>query len=446
MERTAQEIESANEPAEPRSFTSTYSDTSDLRLARLGITLASRIEDGRSLWELTLPPGTAPLRIEAAGEPAAPPPKLARLLTAVVAGRELQPVATLRTRMAENDAGVVETIDVIEAQQVAKSFAKLRLDGSGNGASALHESLRAGPERTQPAHTLLRTLGFVFEDQRTPRTVRSGVEAMARAQRTALLAADPGARLGTDPEHVHQFRVAVRRLRALLRSARPLLDREWADELRSELDWLGRAAGSVRDFDVLLEYVRGQLRTLEPLDARGARRLAKELGTRRRAARASLRRVLEGDRYLALAARLEEPVRFAATVPRSVEQLPGREFRKLRKLMKTVGPASRDDELHALRIKVKRARYAAELDASLGSGPAGRFVRHAKKLQDVLGEHQDAIVAEARLRELVSGDAEGESLAAGRLVERQHGRRAAARRQFPRVWKKLERSGKQAWG
>jgi CHAD domain-containing protein len=51
----------------------------------------------------------------------------------------------------------------------------------------------------------------------------------------ALLAHDTGTRVGADPEELHQMRVAVRRMRAMLKAARPLLDTNWADDLRAEL-------------------------------------------------------------------------------------------------------------------------------------------------------------------------------------------------------------------
>ena len=54
------------------------------------------------------------------------------------------------------------------------------------------------------------------------------------------------------------MRVAIRRMRAALKAARSLLDRTWADELRAELGWLGRALGPVRDADVLIERIRNQ--------------------------------------------------------------------------------------------------------------------------------------------------------------------------------------------
>jgi CHAD domain-containing protein len=84
-----------------------------------------------------------------------------------------------------------------------------------------------------------------------------------------------------------------------------------------------------------------------------------------------------------------------------------------------------------VRKKGKRARYAAEL--------AGRkqLVKRAKKLQDVLGEHQDAVVASGRLRELAVAAEPEQALVAGRLVEREEERRSDARAAWPKAWKKF---------
>jgi CHAD domain-containing protein len=99
-----------------------------------------------------------------------------------------------------------------------------------------------------------------------------------------------------------------------------------------------------------------------------------------------------------------------------------------------------------VRIRGKRARYAAELAAGSVGKPARRFVRKAKRFQDVVGEHQDAVVAEERIRALL-GRAGGEQthLAAGRLIERERTRRREARAAFPKAWAKLEKAGRAAW-
>ena len=79
---------------------------------------------------------------------------------------------------------------------------------------------------------------------------------------------------------------------------------------------------------------------------------------------------------------------------------------------------------------MKRARYAAEL---LGSDA---YVKAAKTLQDVLGEHQDAVVAEERLRALATRQPAG-AIAAGRLVERERARAARCRDGMGLAWKRL---------
>jgi CHAD domain-containing protein len=123
--------------------------------------------------------------------------------------------------------------------------------------------------------------------------------------------------------------------------------------------------------------------------------------------------------------------------------LAAREFRRLRKTAAKLGPGSSDDDLHRARILGKRARYAAEL-AEPELGKAGRrFVARAKAFQDVLGAHQDAIVAEARLRGLLADTAgSGAAFAAGRLVESERARRRDTRKALPRAWRKLERSAR----
>jgi CHAD domain-containing protein len=90
---------------------------------------------------------------------------------------------------------------------------------------------------------------------------------------------------------------------------------------------------------------------------------------------------------------------------------------------------------------VKRARYAAEL-AAPELGKRGRdFVEAAKRLQEVLGEHQDAAVAEERVRAW-AGRGSGRD-AAVPLVERERQRKAAARAAWPAAWDGLRRAAKQ---
>jgi CHAD domain-containing protein len=231
-------------------------------------------------------------------------------------------------------------------------------------------------------------------------------------------------------------------MRAILRAARPLLDSEWVRELRAEVGWLGGALGPVRDLDVLVEHLRADAGALGGADEEAFLTLIRKLEDERAADRDAMLAALAEPRYIALVERLEAETKSPplAESGRSLRDLAAREFRRLRKAMRALGESSPDAELHAARIAVKRARYAAELaERSVGREVAA-VIRDAKVLQDVLGDHQDAAVAEARIRALVPARAAAaQAIAAGRVIERQHERRRAARAAYPEAWRDLVR-------
>src|SRR5262249_43361477 len=103
-----------------------------------------------------------------------------------------------------------------------------------------------------------------------------------------LVAHDPGVRLGTDPEHVHQMRVATRRLRSDLRTFRAVIDEQWSEQIRGELQWLGRLLGDVRDTEVLLDRLDDRVDELPEADRHPGKHLLDGLRSRRDAARAEL--------------------------------------------------------------------------------------------------------------------------------------------------------------
>jgi CHAD domain-containing protein len=260
-----------------------------------------------------------------------------------------------------------------------------------------------------------------------------------KSYRDELLAREPGVRLGADPEELHKQRVATRRLRSLLRSARPVLeDPIRTERLRDELRWLGALLGEVRDRDVLIDYLVAELATLEEAAAFGA--VLELLDGERDEARERLIGALDGPRYATLLAELERLPGLKEGA--SLERVAADDYRRLRRAARRLDAKATDEELHRLRIRAKRARYAAE-----AVGAKKEFVDRAKDLQDVLGEHQDAVVAEERIRDLlarVRGTGRT-ALAAGRLIERQRLRRANARRAWPKAWKRLERAGDAEW-
>jgi CHAD domain-containing protein len=112
----------------------------------------------------------------------------------------------------------------------------------------------------------------------------------------ALLAHEPGTRTGEDIEDLHQMRVAVRRMRATLKAARPLLDATWADDLRAELGWLGGALGPVRDLDVLLLRLHREIASLPTAEESAGAVLLDALERERTTARGALLEALTAPR------------------------------------------------------------------------------------------------------------------------------------------------------
>jgi CHAD domain-containing protein len=253
------------------------------------------------------------------------------------------------------------------------------------------------------------------------------VLATLRAQLEIVRASEAGTRAGRDPEDLHKMRVAVRRLRAILRASRPLFDAKWVKGLRSELDWLGTALGVARDLDVLRGYLGSELASLERAEQKAGQRLLRRLDADRARARGALREVLAGPRYAKLLARLKAS--FAAPPVSSMEvSLPGSaaaEFKKLRRAVKGLPGHPSADDLHEVRIKVKRARYAAELVEAAGSRGT-RFLDQAKTVQDI-------------------GSREAKHALEQQLLKRQRKRRKKTRAAFFEEWPRLERRGRKAW-
>jgi CHAD domain-containing protein len=431
------------EAIESRLFTSTYHDTADHRLARRGVTFRYRLENGKGLWQLKLPREDARLELEEPGTARKVPEALLSLLAGYLRGEPLQPIARLRTRRngirADGAEVLHDRVAVLDHRRVARTFEELEvelLDGDVKTLRRLEKALRrAGAADGERRPKVFQALDLDFQpepDEAAEDGSAAGtLRAQLRAQAERVLAHDPGTRLGTDPEELHQMRVATRRLRAFLRAGRDLLDPAWAGPIRDELKWLGGALGPVRDLDVLVEHLEPEVESLGPETGEG-RKLLGTLVRERRKARRALLAALVSERYFALLDTLERPVATIAEEP-TLEEIHAAEHRRLRKAVKALRDDSPDEELHRARIKVKRARYAAELSG------AGAYVKAAKVLQDVLGEHQDAVVAEERLRALAAKQPAA-ALAAGRLVERERVRADQGREEWGRAWKRLAKT------
>ena len=131
------------------------------------------------------------------------------------------------------------------------------------------------------------------------------------------------------------------------------------------------------------------------------------------------------------------------TAEARLDKLARKEFRRLRNAVRALGKSPSDEALHEVRKRGKRARYSAEL---AGGTQAKKFAEAGKSFQDVVGGHQDAVVAGEYLTALVPRAKSPEAVfAAGRLLERQQSRRRHARKSLPKAWRKLKRQGGKAW-
>jgi CHAD domain-containing protein len=440
---------------------SAYHDTPDRRLAAAAITLRRRTRARSVRWQLKLPAEGGRFEVELARRGAEPPPEAHELLAAHLRGQPLVPVATLRTRrlgrrVYRDDVAVADVFhDVVTVDE--ETAARARLD------EVEIELLPAGDERDmRRLEKTLRRAGAVVGDER-PKVFRvldltaggdapaedgdspeGRLAAMLSAQVRAMLAADPAVRLGLGAEALHDFRVATRRMRALLRAARDGLDERWAEGLRAELGWLAGETNDARDLDVLIEELLPRIERLGEPDSAAGAGLIDALDAGRAAARERVLAALATPRYFALVDRLVAE----AGTPRLARQglhlgeLVAAERKRMRKAARHASATADDAAMHKLRIAGKRVRYAAELAALPGDRAGQAFIRAAKDLQDVLGAHQDSVVAEERLRSLAAGAGAGTALAAGRLIQQEVRRRSRARSDLPGALDALTRAGK----
>ena len=472
-------------PAPARQLRAVYYDTPDLRLARAGISLRFRTgEETRrnaGRWTVKLPEGEraavlARREIDVRAPGRTVPDEVAGLVRGHVRSASLAPVATLQTERhrivltSADGSALVEVaddrVDVLEGRTVARRFREVEVELRDGAPPALLPAVagrlrKAGAAKPGGTSKLVRALGPRAQEPPDARpaaldpdeaTVRDVVAAAIAEGVTRLLRHDPGVRLGGDPEDVHQARVAARRLRSDLRTFRDVVDDEAAAGLRDELRWLGGVLGAVRDADVLDERLRAQAARLPPSDADAAAGLLGRLDDERRAATARALEAMDSDRYLTLVDRLVA----AASVPPVVDEAAVRArkhlpaavkgpWKHLARAVESLDDDPPDEALHEVRIRAKRLRYAAEAVAPVIGRRATRLAKAAAALQTVLGDFQDAVVAEAWLRSVAEQVPPAEALVAGQLVAVQWQARLDARADWSAAWDDLSSKKLRSW-
>src|SRR5215207_3494927 len=434
------------EPQSARRLQTTYYDTADLRLARWGASLRYRPGEG---WTVKLPEGhngALLVRTEHVfpGDGRKPPAAAVALVRPFTRTASLTPSARMRTlrrpvelrdpagaRLAEL---VDDEVQVLDGRRVVSRFRELEVELDGSADTGLLDQvvdrlLEAGAQATEPTPKYLRALNG-RERVLGPEVEEAEVDGDATVE--ALLRHDLAS--GT------------------LRLFSKRLDEEWTDRLRDDLKWLANLLGEVRDTDVLLERFSEHLAALPAEDAKGGRRLLDRLAEQRDQARRRLLGGMASDKYVQLLEDLVAASAAPALLPGAdrpaagvMPPLVAKPWKKLRKAVRKAGDDPPDHDLHQIRIRAKRARYAAEAVEPVIGTPAEDFADAIAGIQSVLGDHQDAVVGEAWLRGAAASARRDVALAAGLLIAAERASAADTRAGWRTVWKAAKRKQLRAW-
>ena len=213
-----------------------------------------------------------------------------------------------------------------------------------------------------------------------------------------------------DPEYIHQMRVATRRLRAAMRLFAPALPEHLAESLRAPLSALTKELGRARDLDVLLTEIANPVLSALPNEPR-LLALASDITNRRYTARAQAVALLAAPDYgRMLLTALESLHAMPATEAPMIALLSfaSERLKRLRKKLRRLAVAADIEDpasLHALRIGVKRLRYALEFFSPLTpEGASRRMLKQLTAVQDTLGQLNDLTNAGSLLMDCAGDD------------------------------------------
>jgi len=258
-----------------------------------------------------------------------------------------------------------------------------------------------------------------------------------------------GARLGHDPEELHQLRVTARRLDATLGLFKQHLSAPLV-RARKTAKTVLRALGATRDLDVQLAGLSAYSQELSEKERLVLEPLRERLTLERARARTRMLRALDSEatrRWIeTLTAAAEAPPpgngaagaeTFAAVMPRRVR----RRFRRLRKAVRQLRANSPMEDYHKVRRRAKQLRYALEAGAVLYGKPADDLLKALRRMQDRLGAQQDAYTARNRLTALAADPAcalpPATLFLMGKLAEHHARVTAEARATVTKSWRKV---------
>jgi len=435
--------------AELQHLHTVYYDSRDLALAEQGISLRLRRAGGRQWQTVKLGDeraaglfARAELEIELPGEQrpdlmAIPDEAVRERVVEALAGRALEPIFETemeRTcqRLADETCEWTLALDrgEVRAGFACEPICEVELELHRGPPSHLFEialqlsdafALWPGTRSKADRGAALRTgVRPTAARARLPELSQAGTlrDAIVPIARSCLAQIGDNADLafeGVDPEGVHQMRVGLRRIRALVALSRRAHPSARLGRLRSSLRWLAGLLGQVRDLDVLLEQ------RIDPLvESRKAdpafQGLREDAVAMREERRLALREALRSRRHAHLmlelghwVASLEElDLAGPEPVPNLARRADGFAESALsdldRKARKRAGPAlsGPPEARHELRIALKKLRYASEFFRSLyGPKDSKRYLRRLSRLQDLLGIQNDIETASGLLKELL---------------------------------------------
>ncbi|WP_426998558.1 CHAD domain-containing protein [Pseudarthrobacter sp. N5] len=430
-------VERVAEPVEDR-LEAVYFDTASLALASRRITLRRRTGGTDYGWHLKIPSGPdqrheihAPL-----GQPEAVPEELVGHLLVHTRGEDILPIARLATQRITHrlyGPGGEHLADFADDHVHAEALDHSRpgmdwreweielVHGTGHLFAAAAETLaRAGARPAQNDSKLARALGDSWPPERvagTGRPRKKGpavdvVTAYLGEQIHELLTHDPGVRLG-ETDAVHAMRSATRRARSALATYRKLFNKAAGKKIEEDLKWLALILGRARDAEVMRERLRQHIHDLDAADRSGPviEPLEHELGTAYNAGYKKILKTLGTSRYFRLLEDLEtfrdDPPatslaseRARPTTARLVDKAAKRLDRAHKAAKHSEDGAAHDAALHRVRKDAKRLRHAAESVAEIHGKRARKLAKAAQRIQRILGDHQDSVMARALLRRL----------------------------------------------
>lgn len=398
-------------------LSSSYYDTEDLDLLGRGITLRRRRGDTDTGWHAKVPAEKARTEIRlplGTGEDSVVPAELADLLVAAALGKPLQQVATLTSLRRVH---VLTDKDGVALAELADDTVTASLSG-GDGHGWRELEVELGPAGTE---SVLKKVGSVLvaagatpgaHPSKLHRALRSseapahtGARAVVadylRKQTQAIFAGDVYLRRGLDP--IHPTRVAIRRYRSTLRVFADVFDDARAAHLEAELSWYAGLLGEVRDRQVQRARFAEAVHELPDHLVLGpvAARIENDLLAEQIRHRETVTTELDGDRYRAMLTDLDSwsrelPVAEGAenVTDGDLERMARKAGKKAARRVAAAVESGEGEVLHRARKAGKRARYAAELVRPIvGKKESKARIGKYKEVQEVLGEHQDAVVA-----------------------------------------------------